>query len=339
MTSSAPPYLMTLAAQEFDRSAGLFDRSISVPGIKMLPVQAGLRPGVNGVIQGIFDAAEMPLARYLWIKDQGDPVTAVPVFPDRLMLHQYIYTRPDTGITTLADLRGRKVMLTGYFVTASFWHREFLREEGIAPEEVEWYTSAPELDERMVVPEGIRLTMIPGPGMRYRVDAKELMEGIVDVMMTEGTPRGVSPGDNSSVRRLFEDTHHVQYEHYKKTHIHPITHVIVVRKEALEAWPQFGYELCRAYDLAKGQAYARLQDERRTSLPLMRDYLDESLKLFGNDPWPYGIEANRPTLQKYLEIAFKDGFTRRQYAIEELFDEQALAYEFQSKMNTGMVVA
>ena len=89
-----------------------------------------------GVLKGYFDAAEIPLARLAFVVDQGDPVKGVPVFPDRLFVQQYVYVRTDSDIRTLADLKGKKVHVPGYFITASFWHRALLKEAGVDPNEV-----------------------------------------------------------------------------------------------------------------------------------------------------------------------------------------------------------
>ena len=332
MVSPRPTTLMTLAAQRFDRSAPLFNRTVPLHNINTIQVPAG-RPGVEGVINGVFDAAEMPVARYTFLKSLGEPLTAVPVFPDRLMVHQYVYTRPDTGINTMSDLRGRHVLLTGYFVTASFWHRAMLQEEyGIAPSEVEWHVTGPELDPRMTYPDDVRVTVTPGPfwGMEL------LAEGKVDALMTEGTAP-IPAGHEHDIKRVIADPHAAQRDFYRRTGAFPIVHVIVVRKDAIERWPDFGLEICRAYDEAKRQTYRALQNERMTSLPLMRSHLDETMELFGDDPWPYGLEANRAELERYMGYAHDQGMTARRVGIGELFDERALTYEFTARMQPGSV--
>ena len=319
--------MMTLAIQRFDRSAPLIDGTVPLDNVMVLHVPPA-RSGVTGVLQGTFEAAEVPLARYLFWRDQGEPLTAIPVFPDRLFLHQYVYTRPDSGINGLSDLRGRRVLVPQYFITASFWHRAALKEGcGILPHEIEWYTTGPERDERMRIPEGVKVTVRPGP----HLGLERLLDGTADCLMTEGTPT-LPPSERHRLKRLHPDVHALQRDWYRRTGFHPIVHIIVVRKAALEARPDFGVELCRGYDLAKGHAYGLLQNERMTSLPFMRGILDETVEMFGDDPWPYGLERNRAEIERFLEYAHEQGFTRRHMSPEELFDERSLAYQFASRM-------
>jgi len=321
---------MTLAIQRFDRSVPLLDRTVPMPNIMAIFVPPG-GPGVVGVLQGLFDAAEIPMARLAFVRDRGDPVVAVPVFPDRLFVHQYVYTRTDTGIESPADLRGRRVMVPGYFITASFWHRALLKEGyGILPSEIDWYTTIPELDERMAFPDGVKVTLVPSPYLGM----ERLLDGTVDCLMTEAT-LPLPASERSRIKRVYHDAHALQLDFYRRTGFHPIVHAIVVRKEALAAWPEFGVELCRAYDLAKAQIYQGLQNERMTSLPLMRAYLDETLELFGDDPWPYGLDRNRAEIDRFLEYAHADGFTQRRLAPEELFDARSLGYGFTARMAGG----
>ena len=43
---------------------------------------------------------------------------------------------------------------------------------------------------------------------------------------------------------------------------------------------------------------------------------------YGADPYPYGIEASRPTLEAFCRYAHDQGVTRRRMAVEELFPPQ-----------------
>jgi 4,5-dihydroxyphthalate decarboxylase len=41
--------------------------------------------------------------------------------------------------------------------------------------------------------------------------------------------------------------------------------------------------------------------------------------VFGGDPWPYGIEANRPTLEALVRYLHDQGLIKAQPKLEELF--------------------
>ena len=117
-----------------------------------------------------------------------------------------------------------------------------------------------------------------------------------------------------------------------KTGFHLIVHVIVVSKKAVQERPDLLEELCGAFDQAKESAYRVLRNERMTSLPLMRTYLDETVAMFGNDPWPYGLERNWAELDRFLAYAHDQGLTQQRLSPEILFEQQIREFPFRAKM-------
>jgi 4,5-dihydroxyphthalate decarboxylase len=320
---------VSLAIQRFDRTDALHTRVVTVDDVLVsyaLPSVA-----VIGVMNGTFDGAEMPLAHYAFLRSIGAPFTAVPAFPDRIFPHQYIYTRPDTGIRSLADLRGRRVCVPMYFMTLSFWHRALLREEyGIEAHEIEWVTTSDERDRRQQLPPEIKVVPHLGP----HLGLEPLLDGTVDCLMTEGAP--IVPEDQRErVVPVFPDAA-AQREWFRQRRCHPIVHTIVLRQEVVDARPGIVEELCDAFDRAKQSCYYHLQNERTTGLPLMRAYLDETVELFGEDPWPYGVQGrNGAELDQFLAHAHADRLTERRLTVEELFDPPTREFRFRARMVPG----
>jgi 4,5-dihydroxyphthalate decarboxylase len=58
-------------------------------------------------------------------------------------------------------------------------------------------------------------------------------------------------------------------------------------------------------------------------LPLLHAEVEETFDLFGNDPWPDGVAANRLTLEKAISYMAEDGLIERQPALDELFPDCA----------------
>ena len=57
----------------------------------------------------------------------------------------------------------------------------------------------------------------------------------------------------------------------------------------------------------------------RYMLPWMTDDMEEMEQVFGADPWPYGIEPNRPTLNALVTYLHDQGLIKTPIPIEDLF--------------------
>jgi 4,5-dihydroxyphthalate decarboxylase len=333
LSSTAQPAI-TVAALRFDRTAALLDGRVRRENMTFVNVPGG-PTAADGLMSGAFDAADIPLVQYVAWKFNERDVTAIPVFSDRLFQRPYIYTRLDTGIKTLADLRGRRVMSApSYFGTPAFWHRAILKEEyGIEPSEVEWFSATPARADTSYPP-GVRVTYAPASYLGL----ERLLDGTVDCLMTARTAM-ILPRDAGKVIRVAADAHERDRESVRKNGFFPILHVIVVRRASLERRPSMAVELCSAFDDAKEYAYRILQDERMTSLPFMRRYLDETVEVWGDDPWPYGVEPNRAVLDQFLGYAHEQGLVGRTLSVGELFDNDSARHEFQARMTPGCITA
>ena len=325
---------MTIAVLRFDRTAALIDGRVGLPGVNVVNTPGG-KASVQGFLGGAFDAADVPFARYVYWKHQGRPVSAIPVFTDRLYQHQYIYTRTDTGIESLADLRGRRIICApSYFSTPSFWHRALLEDDaGIAPQDVEWIAASAEADG-MAIPAGVRVTVKPSASL---LGLDRLLDGSGDCLMTARTAM-VPRAERHRVRRVLADAFERQRAWAVKHRFFPALHVFAVHDSALKARPGLAEELCAGFDRAKDLAYRLLQDERMTGLPFMRGYLDDTVATLGEDPWPYGLERNRGELDMFLGLAVKQGLVPRRLEAAELFDEGAARYAFTARMVPGCII-
>jgi 4,5-dihydroxyphthalate decarboxylase len=54
-------------------------------------------------------------------------------------------------------------------------------------------------------------------------------------------------------------------------------------------------------------------------LPWLPDDIDEIYDVFGGDPWPYGLEPNRPTLEALITYLVDQGLVAKAMPLEELF--------------------
>lgn len=330
MSAKSTGRIMSLAIQRFDRTNALHTRDVTIDNLMVVHVPP--MTCVAGLLNGSFDAAEIPLAYYVFLRDQGAPLTAIPVFTDRIFVQEYIYTWEDSGISSLGELRGRRVGIPRYFITAGLWHRGMLKEEyGISPHEIEWHATSPEIDPRMRLPDNVRVVINPGPYLGLEL----LLGGQVDCLMTEATPI-IPESQRGNVVNVHRDVHELKRRYFQRTGFHPIVHLIAIREAVPKERPQLVEELCDAFDKAKMSAYQLLQNERTTTLPLMRDYLDETVEMFGDDPWPYGLSGrNRAELERLLAYAHDQGLTQRRLEVDSLFAASVRNFPFGAKMIRG----
>jgi 4,5-dihydroxyphthalate decarboxylase len=86
--------------------------------------------------------------------------------------------------------------------------------------------------------------------------------------------------------------------------------------------------LFKAFEQAKTNAQQHLNRAVTSRLPFPGAYhaVAAAQRVFGEDPWPYGIEPNRRTLDAFLQFAHEQGVTRRSVRVEELFPRALSAF-------------
>ena len=80
-----------------------------------------------------------------------------------------------------------------------------------------------------------------------------------------------------------------------------------------------------AYEEAKALQYQRLEQQWIFgTLPWYGQELDSTRELMGKDFWPYGIEANRKTLETLFRYSYEQGLAYRLLTVDELFHPATL---------------
>ena len=152
--------------------------------------------------------------------------------------------------------------------------------------------------------------------------------GAIDALVTPVMPHAWSNG-SPNIRRLFEEYETVERDYFKRTSIFPIMHTIVIRRDLYRKEPWIALALYDAFLESKQTAY----DKYRSGDPFMHFYFmvpwfahlrDENRRLMGDDVWPYGVSANRMTLETFARYHYEQGLSKRQYPLEELFAAETL---------------
>src|ERR1700742_2927992 len=187
-----------IACGRYDRTQPLIDGRVEPEGVDLtfLP----LRPGETFwrmLNHGEFDASEMSLSSYTILRSEGDTrFIAIPVFPSRVFRHSAVYVRADSSIERPEQLKGKRVGVADYQMTAAVWVRGFLKHEyGVTPEDMTWVLGRPV--RTIKPPEGIRVEAMPDG---TTLDAM-LERGEIDALATVMIPKTLG----SKIRRLFAD--------------------------------------------------------------------------------------------------------------------------------------
>jgi 4,5-dihydroxyphthalate decarboxylase len=262
-----------------------------------------------------FDMAETSASSYVVARDNGFPITAIPVFLHRRFRHGFVFINTSKGIRQPKDLIGKRVGIKSFLVTAIHWMRGILEHEyGVPHRSIEWVA---ELDEDVdfTPPEGLRLTRLP----HDRSVETMLAEGELDAVIHSSIIKPFAAKD-PRVARLFPDYKQEEIRFYKKTGIFPIMHVMGIKQEIVERHPWVPINMFHAFNRAKETAMKRLRNPRIVPLAWYQEAMEEQEQILGPDPWEYGLtERNTRTLEMLAGFSHSMGLTRRPWTLDELF--------------------
>jgi 4,5-dihydroxyphthalate decarboxylase len=305
---------LTLACGRYDRTQPLIDGRVQPVGVDLtfLP----LRPSETFwrmLNHGEFDASEMSLSSYTILRSEGDArFIAIPVFPSRVFRHSAVYVRADSGLERPEDLKGKRIGVGDYQMTAAVWVRGFLMHEyRVAPEEIAWVTGKP--IRSIKPPDGIRIDFLTADTTLEAMLARGEIDALISVIIPDGLGK--------TVRRLFRDSREVEAEYYRKTRIFPIMHTLVLKTNLYQQKPWLAASLyhafCRARDLAHQSTYDT--DALTVSLPWIIDEVESTRGVFGPQIWDYSIEGSLPTLNALVSYLDEQKLSRRRMTVDELF--------------------
>src|SRR5204863_7492447 len=113
-----------------------------------------------------FDVSEFSLSTYTIRRGRGEPLIAIPVFPSQSFRHSAVFVRDGAGIRDPRDLRGKRMGVPKYHMTAAVWIRGILEDDhGVAPKDMRWFeggegAAVKEVDVQL--PPEIELNHVPG---------------------------------------------------------------------------------------------------------------------------------------------------------------------------------
>jgi 4,5-dihydroxyphthalate decarboxylase len=315
---------LTIMTGDYDRIHPLRDGQVRIEGcdvnyLCMSPEEGFYRAFSNQE----FDVTELSFSSYIIARSRGVAnYIGLPVFLSRMFRHSAIYIRKDSGIARPQDLKGRKVGVPVYAMTASLWVRGMLAEEyGVMPGDIHWLTGGLEQPGRygkypLNLPPHIKVEAIPTD----RALSDMLQRGEITALVSARAPSCFDPRGGEIVR-LFPDYRSVETEYYRKTGLFPIMHGLAIREDLAKAEPWLASSVYKAFLESKRIAMQEMRDVAalKVTLPWVAAEIEESSALMGDDYWKYGFKPNLRELECMTRWSFEQGLAVRQLDPKELF--------------------
>lgn len=319
---------LSVAVGNYDRTRPLIDGAVRIDGVR--PIYMTLPPEeifFRAFRHAEFDICELSLSSFAVKTAMGtSPYVGVPVFLSRAFRHTSIYVRRDR-IRQPSDLKGKRLGLPEYQLTACVWARALLEDDhGVKPSEVTWVRGGIDQPGR---PEKIKLSLPADVRLEEAPEgatiSEMLMKGHLDGFIAPRQP-SIPDDAESDIGWLFADPTSAAMDYFQRTGIFPIMHLVGVRRELAERHPWLCGAVLKAFEQAKSAALAHLGDTSATkvTLPFVEEQLQRARHMMGADFWSYGVPANRHVLEAFLRHHHRQGLSSRAVAVDELFHPATL---------------
>ena len=315
---------LSFASGLYDRMLPLFTGDVKPKGINLEFVRVDSPREIFDRMAGgnAFDVSEFSCSEFIARHAHGDRgFVAIPVFPSRVFRHGMISINTK-HIKSPKDFEGKRIGVPLYTMTAALFIKGLLqRDHGVDLSGITWVQGS-------INGEGSHGNPTVMPLVKpVKIETKPHGKTLSDLLETGeisaiiGTTLPNAIRTNPDIARLFPDYREIEKDYYRRTKIFPTMHLVAIRRDVYEKNPEIAQSLYEAFCKSKDLALEKMRyiGALRYMLPWMTADLDEIDDVFGGDPWPYGLEVNRPSLEalnQYMEDQF---LIEKKVRIDDLF--------------------
>jgi 4,5-dihydroxyphthalate decarboxylase len=289
-----------------------------------------------------FDVSEMSISETLLAIERRDGSkwdwSALPVFLSRGHVWPTLYVNAASGITSLADLKGKRIGVPDYDMTAALWFRITLKDlYGIEARDNVWYNGR---TKELSHGGALGLDKDGPVGVTHHwLTADQTLDvmldrGEIDACTAIRQSDRVTAGDttvidryggtpingNPRLRKLLEDNgREVVYEYYKKTGCFHANHNVIVQNRILKDHPWVALELFNAFQRSKEIAYARARRSQSAYLYFPGKDVQEQTAVLGEDPYPIGIRTMGKNIERAIQGSLEQGLLRKPLRLEDVY--------------------
>jgi len=253
-----------------------------------------------------YDVCEMALTTYICAKAHGVKFTALPIFLVRDFHHDAILHHVPSGLSSPADLAGKTVGVNrGYTVTTGVWARSIIQDEfDVDLSSITWAPSGDEHVEAYRAPANVQ--PLEDGDLEGRLSSGDLVAAVGAKV------------DHPDVAPMFDDPFAAALSALKTRGLYPINHLVVVRDDLLAENPDVATQVFEAFAASK-RLYVEDLKAGRITEPSRVDKIHQAALDHMDDPLPYGIDANRDTLEQLIAHAVTQKIIPERMAMEDLF--------------------
>lgn len=316
---------ITLGLPDHPRCRALIDGKVGVDGYELAIDPNFTTSGERHYkyLHGQWDVGECSAASLLRAIEKGQELLALPVFFERGPRQRNIYHCVDK-LKHPDELKGKKFGCFRYGATAVVWARGYLLDaHDIKTTDMQWFVSGREVFIGHKLPVEVQRIEPPPPfGGEKMVLSKMLHDGELHGAVVPGdsgylglfgggeTPKMMAAYPH--VKPLFENNDEI-ISYTKKTGINPIMHIVSIRREAAERYPDLPAKLTRAFMEARDIAAPYMEADEIAGYARERDVL-------GEDPYAYKIGENeRRSLSALNRYQIEQGLMKKNLPMEDLF--------------------
>jgi 4,5-dihydroxyphthalate decarboxylase len=289
--------------------------------VEVVPIIGAFRRMVRDLE---FDVCEMAPTTYMIARALGAPFIALPIFLMRRFHHGGFVVRPDSGIKEPKDLEGKKVGVRAYSVTTGVWTRGiFVNEYGLDSSKVTWMVDDEEHVTSLKLPPNV-VHAPDGKSLVSMMASGELQAGFSGPagIGRAGPPTGAweqrAQASTVTYPELIANAPEVEAQWFRRTGIYPIHGLIVVKTAVLAQHPFVAKSLFDAFRKAKDAYVARLKAGEGDSAD---DVKYRKLMALMSDPLPYGMTANRPSIEALVTYSLQQKLIPSRPQLDQVFVE------------------
>jgi 4,5-dihydroxyphthalate decarboxylase len=297
---------------------------------------------LRNLLHDEFDVSEMSISETLLARERGGGKrwdwSALPVFLSRGHVWPNLYANTASGISGLADLRGKRIGVPDYDMTAALWFRITLKDlYGIEAGDNVWFNGR---TKELSHAGALGLDRNPPAGVEHHwLTADQTLDVMLDrgeidactairpqARVTAGDPTvidrwgGTPIHGNPRLKKLCaDDGKNVVFEYYRKTGFFQPNHHVIVQNRILRDHPWAALELYDAFRRSKETAYERARRWQSAYLYYPGKDAEEQRAVFGDDPYPLGLAAMGKNIERAIAGSLEQGLLTRKLQLEDIY--------------------